>query len=139
MAKKTKKPAPPIGFMPMAPMGAAIVAAESLAQGNKPEEILKDVRAAVAANPKLAEGRPLQMPDETPAQPAEAPKNFDEQHAEEAQMREYYTQRYLLAYLRLATGQIHNLSLEEMDDCAQVSVVPGVGFETWLKKKGFAN
>jgi hypothetical protein len=126
-----------VPFIPMPPLEVAIVAAQAQAEGKNIDGMCAAVLEAVEENPAIAESAPFsgsQPPSEPPV--AATASDADD---EEARKREYFSHRYLDAYLRLCIGRIDGLSLEDKDDIAQVATVPGVSFETWLKKKGFAD
>lgn len=118
---------------PMAPLGVAIVAAEALAAGKDRAGVAAAVRAAVSADPSIAEGSPFRkgQPGPTrpgPAQEPEAPEVTDEELAA------HFQRKYLLAYLRLSQGRFEGLSNEELYEAAQCSTVQTVDFETWARR-----
>ena len=123
-----------LGFIPVPPKSAAILAAEELAKGKTLTEICATVGEAAKANPEMATEPALQI---APAQAAPAPTpalDVDK----ELEMRAHYYRMFLLAYLRLCTGKIEGLPLDEMEDVALLATVPALSFETWLGKKGLA-
>ena len=90
----------------------AILAALELAKGKTLDEICETVKAA-SENPS----GPLLDEDE-------------EKHS-------YYVHRHNLAFLRLVTGKIDNLTREETEDvvCCVVHI-PGASFDLWMQRKG---
>lgn len=123
--------------IPMPPLEVAIIAAKAMSKGKNIHQICEVVKEKVSADPSLADGAPMRFTHKDAPVSSQAPTEVTEQTAEQAEMEQYFKMRHYMAYLRLVTGQIQNLTLEEMEDCACVATMPGADFDTWMKRKGY--
>ncbi|HEY3322073.1 MAG TPA: hypothetical protein VGP72_16520 [Planctomycetota bacterium] len=113
---------------------AAIAALPLLEQGKKPEEIVKELQGKLTEEQVSAPSfKVQQIPPQRPKQEEEA----DPAQELDQEIEEQLRGRYLMAKLRLITGQIYGLSNPEMDDISCVSLAQVAKYGEWKARKGY--